>query len=302
MKKSPLILMFFCTAFTWSPGAHATDDPWKSESCFQTKNFKTHSLDDGLFDFDDYEATMESWNTADQEAERKINELYTPVDIYYATHQASHLSPVSQPILENIVPLTLNHPDEGDSISQEIIEKSIKTVQLQQIQRDVDEAKEKDIQLHHQIGALIENVEKLPLIVEELTEKVKSLTEIMKERKANEEEAWKAYGPFLNDSDPQIEALEEHEERERQRKAREEEKNKAFITWCQLFNSHAAAEAELKEQEAKLKEQKEKLKEQKEELKKREEEQDAVANQFRALSEKHESLKKELEGKSEDSK
>lgn len=133
---------------------------------------------------------------------------------------------------------------------QKILAESVRTANLEQAQRDVDTAKEEAIRLNNKIG---------------------ELTGIVEETPAKKEDAWKVL-MSLSGPDPQIEALEDHEEKERKLKVREEERIRARDTWVNLHMLHAAAQAELKETETR---------------------EDSINVQYRALSEKLESLQKE---------
>lgn len=212
MKKSPLILMFFCTTLAWSPNTHAADEVWGAEVHQRHSNF----------DFNNYDATMASLDAADKEDQRKINEWYAALDNFRQNGASSQVPHERGPGHLS------DRADEDESLMQKILAESVITANREQTQREFDAAKEETIRLNDRIG---------------------KLTEIVDERLAKKEEAWRVYISFTR-SDPEIEALQDQEEKEKRLKVREEEKARAKETWEELDRLHAAAKADLKKLEA----------------------------------------------------
>jgi hypothetical protein len=199
----------------------------------------TQAADVDYFDFDGYEARMASMAEADRVDEEKINRLLAPLDVPLGNRGNLY-----------------NALDDNDVRLQEILAESVKTAQAEQVQRieraqeAFNETREKAIQINQKIG---------------------ELTGIVEENSKNSKAAFQLYLKFPS-KDPEIEALENGEEKTRRLRKHQEAQVEITQTWLRLSNLHAGAKADL----AKL-----------------ETEEDTLNKQFLDLSSQLEALKKD---------
>lgn len=121
MKKLPIILTSFCASLVWCPSSQAAE----VESGLPF--YQNHAYVN-LFDFDDYDARMAAMDEQDIIDQKKINELYAPLDDDFLDEdlrQAFALSMMPQPEVNDVIP-------------QEVLEASIRTAQREENQRNLN--------------------------------------------------------------------------------------------------------------------------------------------------------------------
>lgn len=247
MKKLSVHLIIFCTFFLHLPNTQAADVEF--------------------FDFDDYEARMASMDERDQDAEKQINRLLAPLDVPLGGNRGN----------------LYNALGDNDALMQEVLAESIKTAKIEQerrveqAQEAFHEVREKAIQINHKIGELTgikENIEKNHQIA----------ARNLEEKQKNSDDALELYLK-LSKNDPEIEALENGEEKIKRLKEHEIKYDKARDEWIEAFNLHKAAKEELATTEDLFIVAKAKLAE-------AEEEEKALEDQFSTLSLELDILKK----------
>lgn len=218
MKKLPIIVAYFCATLSLSQNSQSTE--WKDDVLLQSRHASTD-----FFDFDAYDAQMASLDEADKKAERDMNTLYAPLDINIDTiRHALDESLIPQPIVQADLS---GHAADEDMIMNEIIAASLRTAAIEKAKREVETARQRTIDINHKMGELIR---------------------IEKERSREHQEALRIY---LDSSkpNPEIESMENSEEKARRLIEYAEQKATATQNWMRLFNLHQAAKADLAELE-----------------------------------------------------
>ncbi len=250
MKNTSLVLTLLCTSLVWCSSQNAAEETEDGRFVLDTRpgqklvlteqgHAKALALQE-LYDqqqnqrnssfTEPLKSTTEKPTDSDEDSELAGILGLTPE--YLKLSKALHLSFEKQLDTAHLVPETNPQPKPSDIPYPVLREKKDNGPELNLSPlNDVPEinaAKEQDIKL----------------------KKVDEHTELVAQLFDEKGKAWEVYLSLIV-SDPEIEALEDDEEKTKKRQAREEEKEKASENWSRLLTLHAAAEAELKELETK---------------------------------------------------
>gem|GEM_PF-6917055 len=212
MKKLPIILASFCTVFSWHSTVQASE--WGDGGVSVHPGHSNFAGQRQLFDFDDYEARMKAMDERDAQARKDIDELYAPLECV-------RLNKLPENQVDEEMERALAESLKTAEVEE--TQRRNKVARIEEVQRAVDEARGKMIDLNNKVG---------------------ELTDIVEGKEKQEKDAYDVYYNLSKD-DAEIEALESGDEKTRRLKERQEARDDAKSSWHTLYISCILNKAEL---------------------------------------------------------
>lgn len=213
MKKLPIILASFCTVFSWYSTVQASDERGNGGVSVHS-GYSNFAGQRQLFDFDDYEARMKAMDERGAQARKDIDELYAPLEGVRLNRPPENLVDEE---MERVLAASLKTAEIEET------QRRNKVARIEEVQRAVDEARGKMIDLNNKVG---------------------ELTGIVEGKEKQEKDAYDVYYNLSKD-DAEIEALESGDEKTRRLKERQEARDEAKSSWHTLYISCISSRGEL---------------------------------------------------------